>query len=313
MPMITAIAALIWLAAAPEAFGPVEKQISAGDYRGALAALETSAPAERGIAWHLLASRCYDGLRDPARAVQEAQEAVDLDPRSESARIQLAQIFLTWNTPEAAWQILSDALPRFPQSALVRLGLGLALNGLQRYREAIPILRDCLRLRPDLGLAFDGLGNAYINADDFEGLLRESVDYVRSNPGDFRGYYYQAEARYKLGQGAAETEVLVRRSLELNPRFAAAQVLLGRLLLDRGRAEEALTALLEAARLRPNYAPAHLYLAFAYRRLGRADEAHRESDEVSKINNEQGSPVPHLVYHQGNRTAAPKSPSPNQK
>jgi tetratricopeptide (TPR) repeat protein len=306
-PMVTALTAFVLLAAAPGAFGPVEKQIAAGDYRAALTALEMSAPDDRRAQWHLLASQCHDGLNDPASAVREAQEAIDLDPRNEPARIQLAQIFLTRNTPEAAYEILSEALPLFPQSALIRLGLGLALNGLQRYEEAIRVLRDSLRLKPDLGLAFDGLGNAYIDSTDFEGLLQEAEEYVRRNPADFRGHYYQATARRELGKSAEETEALVRRSLELNPRFAAAQVLLGRLLLDSDRTDEAARVLEQAVRLRPNYAPAHLYLATAYRRLGRTDLAREQSEEVSKINNQQNEPIPHLLYHRGNRSANPSS------
>ena len=99
----------------------------------------------------LLASKAEDGLNDAAKAVDEAQQAIDLDPHSEPARLQLAQIFLTRNTPEAAYEIFSEALPLFPDSALIRLGAGLALNQMRRYGDAIPILKDCLKLNPDLG------------------------------------------------------------------------------------------------------------------------------------------------------------------
>jgi predicted Zn-dependent protease len=297
-PMVTALTALLLLAAAD--FDAVQKQIGAGNYRGALAALETSPPTERKAQWHLLASQCHDGLKDPAGAVQEAQTAVDLDPRSEQARLQLAQIFLTWNTPEPAYEILRNALPVFPQSPLIRLGLGLALNGLERYNEAIPILKDCLRMRPDLGLAFDALGNAYLDSSNFGGLLQEAAEYTQRNPADFRGYYYQAAARQKLGQITPETEALVRRSLELNPQFAAAHVLLGRLLLATDRTESAVTALIEGVRLRPEYVTAHLYLGIAYARLGRDDEAGRESERVAALNKEQNEVRLHLIYHRGN-------------
>lgn len=308
--IVTTLTALL-LFADQGGFDPIEKLITAGNYRAALAALQMSTPGDRNAKWYLLASRCHDGLNDPASAVQAAQEAMDLDPRSEPARIQLAQVFLTRNTPEAAYEILSDALPQFPHSALIRLGLGLALNGLQRYEEAIKVLKDCLRLQPDLSLAFDALGNAYLNSANFEGLMREAVAYVRRNPEDFRGYYYQASSRQELGQNGEETEALVRRSLELNPRFAAAQLLLGRILLDSDRTEQAASTLEQAVRLREKYAPAHLYLAIAYRRLGRLDDARRESEEVSKINRDESDRPPHLIYHRGNRPADP--PNANQK
>jgi tetratricopeptide (TPR) repeat protein len=296
--MVTALTALLLLAA--NGFDAVEKQIAAGNFQAALAALETSPPADRKAQWHLLASQCHDGLKDPSGAVQEAQTAIDLDPRSEPARLQLAQIFLTWNTPEPAYEILHDALSVFPQSLLIRLGLGLALNGLERYNEAIPVLKDCLRMRADFGVAFDALGNAYLDSSNFDGLLREAAEYTQRNPADFRGYYYQAAARQKLGEIAPETEALVRRSLELNPQFAAAHVLLGRLLLATDRTEAAVTELAEGVRLRPKYVTAHLYLGIAYRRMGRDDEAGRESEQVEAINKEQNEVRPHLIYHRGN-------------
>jgi len=146
---VLALAAVLVADAAPES---IEGRLSAGDYSGALTAL-ASVPAQyRDTRWHLLASKAEDGLNDPAKAVAEAQQAVDLDPASEPARLQLAQIFLSRNPPEAAYEILSEAVPLFPDSALMRLGIGLALNQMRRYAEAIPVLENRLKLRPDLSL-----------------------------------------------------------------------------------------------------------------------------------------------------------------
>src|SRR5437879_2432858 len=107
----------------------VEKMLAAGQYRAALAHLEQA--KDHPPAWHVLASKAYDGLNDPAQAVQEAEAALALDPRSEPAHAQLAGIFLSHNTPSAALDIFSAALQLLPQSTLLRLGKGLALKELQ--------------------------------------------------------------------------------------------------------------------------------------------------------------------------------------
>jgi predicted Zn-dependent protease len=306
--MMKAVIAMLLVAAVSRGVSTIEKQIGAGDYRAALAALQATPVSERDARWHLLASKVWDGIQDPAKAVAEAQEAINLDPRNEASRLQLAQVFLTHNTPQPAAEILSDALPLFPNSTMIRLGLGIALNQLQRYDEAIRVLTDCLRLKPDFGPAFEALGSAYLDSLDFAKLLKEAGAYTRRNPGDYRGHYYEAAARDKLAMKGAETESLLRRSLALNPGFVAATALLGKVLLDSGRTAEAAGALEEAIRLGPNYKPAHLYLGIAYRKLGRMQDAKRESAELSRLNEEQNRVPPHLRYHRGSQSAAPKTP-----
>lgn len=306
--------ALLALAAAITIFAAlnsIASRIAAGDYRGALAALDAVSTDRRTAEWHLLESKAYDGLNDPTKAVQQAQAAIDMDPRSEPARLQLATIFLARNTPDAAYEILTEALPMFPDSVLIRLGLGLSLNGMRRYDDAIRDLDDCLRLRPDLGPAFDALGSAYLNKGDYEGLMRAAAAYERRNPDDFRGPYYEADAREELSMDAAGTETLVRRSLALNANFAAAHALAGRVLLDENRPGDAVPELREAIRLRPGYTAAHLYLSRALRKLGNAAEAQAEAREVARLNDEENRPAPHLLYHRGDRPA--DSLKPDQK
>ncbi|MGH9666322.1 MAG: tetratricopeptide repeat protein, partial [Bryobacteraceae bacterium] len=241
----------------------------------------------------------WDGIDDPAKAVAEAQAAINLDPRSEASRLQLAQVFLTRNTPQPAVEILSQALPLFPESTLIRLGLGIALNGVERYDEAVRVLTDCLRRKPDFGPAFEALGNAYLGLADYARLRTTAMAYVRRNPDDYRGYYYQAAASDKLAMDAAGTEALLRRSVSLNPRFAGSTALLGKELIDEGRTMEAANALDQAIRMRPNDKLAHLYLGIAYRKLGRQEDARRESAELSRLNDEENRAAPKLRYHRG--------------
>jgi tetratricopeptide (TPR) repeat protein len=314
--MRVAVLALSAVFAAYAAADAIETLIIGGNYSGALSALNSVPVQNRDARWHLLASKAEDGLNDPTKAVAEAQHAVDLDPRSEAARLQLAQIFLSRNTPEAAYEILNEAMPVFPNSALIRLGAGLALNQMRRYPEAIPVLKDALKLRPDLGPAFDALASAYLNSAAYETLLKESAEYSRTHPEDFRGFYYEASARVELALEPSVAESLLRRSILLNPNFAAAHALVGRVLLERGQTEVAVPELEEAIRLRPGYTPAHLYLAKAWRKLGKSDLARKESETVARLNEEESRPAPHLLYHRGNRRAQAEkaeASGPNQK
>jgi tetratricopeptide (TPR) repeat protein len=297
--MIFALAPVLMLAAAVNDLTAIERQVAAQQYGPALAALGQVAVASRGPAWYLLAARACDGLNDAPKAIEYAQAAIRLDARNEPAYLQLAQIFLSRNTPDAAFEILSDAKELFPQSVLIRLGLGLALKDLRRYEEAAVVLQECLAAKPDLSVAFDALGSAWLELGRYAALADFAAGYVARNPDDYRGYYYLAAAKEKLSEPVAEIQALLARCLDLNPRFAAAYALRGKFLLAGGDLTAAVAALEQAILLRPEYTPAHLSLASAYRQSGRAEDARREAAELARLNELESHPPPRLLYHRG--------------
>ena len=286
-------------AASAQDFFAVEKLLAAGQYRQALAALE-GIPSSTAR-WRLLASKAFDGLNEPARAVSEAEAGLELDPQNESLYLQLGQIFLARNTPQPAYEIFSDAQRFFPDSLLVRLGKGLALKDLQRYEEAEQELLECRRRKPDFGLAFDALATVYIQTKRYRDAARASEQFLRDNPADFRGYYYLAAGQDGLKADPAGAEKLLRRAIQLKPDFAASHALLGKILLEADRASEAVLPLEEAVRLRPDYSPAHYHLATAYRKLGRREDAAREFQIVSDLKDRERQPAPALLYHRGKK------------
>jgi len=274
----------------------VERAIATGEFDRARQLLE-SIPT-RGSKWLLLSSRIYDGLNDPARAVAEAENAIENDPRNLAAHLQLGQIFLAHNTPEPAAEIFSDAERIAPDSPLVHLGKGLALKDLQRFDQAEAELAACLIRDTRLGVAFDALASMYLQMSEPEKLVALSRQYLANNPSDYRGYYYLAAAKEHAKKDPRETETLLRRSIQLNPDFAASYALLGKLLTQENRLEEAIQQLEHAVQLRPDYPPGRLYLGNAYRKSGREVEASREFQIVRELNEKQNS-RPSLLYHRG--------------
>jgi Tfp pilus assembly protein PilF len=91
---------------------------------------------------------------------------------------------------------------------------------------------------------------------------------------------------------------LLRKAISLNPGLAASYALLGKLFLHGDRAAEAVPELEHAIQLRPDYRPAHLYLATAYRKLGKEAEAAREFQKVRDLNEKERA-KPSLRYHRG--------------
>jgi cytochrome c-type biogenesis protein CcmH/NrfG len=247
---------------------------------------------------HLLASQTYEILKDPAKAVAEAQAEIQSNPKSLAGYIQLGQIFLEYNTPQPAVEIYSKALELAPDSLLAHLGEGLAMKGMQRFDEAEKELSFCFRRDPGMAVAFDALAGLYLEAMDYMKLAAVAQQYLQTNPSDYRGYYYLAAAGEHEKDDRQTAEALLTKAIRLNPGFAASFALLGKLLLQDGRAQDAARELEHAIRLRPDYRPAHLYLANAYQKLGRERDAAREFQLVRELN-EKESTKPSLRYHRG--------------
>jgi Flp pilus assembly protein TadD len=87
-------------------------------------------------------------------------------------------------------------------------------------------------------------------------------------------------------RGGAEAEEGIRalaRAVELDPDLYEARVTLGRTLVARGRAAEAVEHLKRAAALAPGNPEPHYQLSLAYRRLGRSEEAAASAAAVKRI------------------------------
>jgi tetratricopeptide (TPR) repeat protein len=281
-----------WLALLAFAdWSAVEKMLVTGQYRAALAQLEQA--KERPASWHVLASKAYDGLNDPAQAVKEAEAALALEPGSEPAHVQLGGIFLSHNTPAAALDIFTEAQELFPRSLVLRLGKGLALKELQRYDEAERDLAGCW---PN-AVAFDALATVYLHRLKFGEAKDLAARFIAANPDDCRGYYFLAAAKDGLQENGARE--LAGESLRRKPDFAASHALLGKLLLREGELEAAVRSFEQAIRYRPDLTQAHLQLAQAYKKLGRDADAAREFAVVRELKDKEAQPVPALRYHRG--------------
>ena len=269
----------------------VERLVARGDYRPAQSAL-ASLP-KNSARWYVLSSKIADGLNNPGTAVSAAEAALQLEPRNESAHVQLGSIFLSRNTPDAALEVFTEAQVLLPQSLLIRLGRGLALKELQRWDDAEAELTRCL---PNL-LAFDALATTLMQRGRLADAALLAQKFIKAAPQDYRGWYFAAAAKEAFDEPGFEVDV--RRSIALGPQFAASRALLGKWLLKHDQVTEAAVELEQAIRWRPDLVQAHLQLAQAYRRLGRTSDAAREFNIVSDLKEKEKAPRQRLLFHRG--------------
>jgi tetratricopeptide (TPR) repeat protein len=173
--------------------------------------------------------------------------------------------------------------------------LGRALYGANDHAGAAQAFRAALALRPDDPRSRFFLATALERAGDLDAALGAYRELAARHPRAAEGHLGLGVLLVKRGGAGLEEGIeALKRAVALDPKGYEAQVTLGRALVTRGRAAEAVEHLKRAAELAPNNPEPHYQLSLAYRRLGRRDEAARESAIVKRI-------------HEARRVAAPNS------
>ncbi len=160
----------------------------------------------------------------------------------------------------------------------------LLLRDLERHKveKAIAYRKERIASDPRDHRSLAALGATYLHI----GRTSEAIPYLEQSlrlaPGDAvvrnnLAFALRAEGRPE------EAIAQYRQALEIDPQLGAAHYELGKLLLSRGAARDALSHLDRAVQLEPASAEAHAALAEALARAGRKDEAAREREEASRL------------------------------
>ncbi|RSL17362.1 tetratricopeptide repeat protein [Edaphobacter aggregans] len=143
------------------------------------------------------------------------------------------------------------------------------------YEHALPCFRTITAENPEMPGVHYELGATLIHLDKPADAIPELRDELKINPRDIDAQY---DLAYALSETSHKEEALplLRSVLALNPNYSEAQYQLGKVLLEDGKTEEAIGHLETAARINPHDAFVHYQLQVAYRRAGRTEDANRE-------------------------------------
>jgi tetratricopeptide (TPR) repeat protein len=262
---------------------------------------------------------------DSAGAIAHYSKAMELDPKSERARLGLARALNNQRRFGEAARLLEGTPPS--ADAEMQLGLALASQGrldqsLEHYRkalaldpnsaeahaylgsalaskgqldEAIDHLRTALRTRPDVAQVHQWLGVALKQRGRTEEAGQHFREALRIAPG-------LAEPHLHLGllfkqQGRLdEAGQEYRRALALDPRLAAAHNSLGSLLGSQGRLPDAIRQFREAIRIDPGFGDAHNNLGLALRMTGDRDEALRHFEAALRLRADWPVPMNEIAW-----------------
>jgi len=178
---------------------------------------------------------------------------------------------------EPAAQVFHAGLERFPKSARIHIGLGIAQYSQGQYENAIKSFCEAVDLTPSDPRPYQFLGEMYGVAPELAPeITRRLARFVATRPRNAMGHLFYALSLWKGQPGAAappdlkQVEALLRRAVALDPRLAKGYLELGILLSDQQRFAEAVAPLRRATQLDPSQPQAHYRLAQAYQRTGQA-------------------------------------------
>lgn len=225
---------------------------------------EALAELERLEALHPDASQVHFNL---TRAYQRAGRADEA--RSAAARFQE----LDTKEQEASDREARVAVTYKKAAELLQQG---------NMREAEPVFRSVLEIDPDHAQTQSMLAKIAFSKGD-PVMARRLIVAAIEDDGEVGEYYY-LHALFALRAGRpAEAIPALERSLELDPGFPDAWSMLGTLLLDSGRAHDAIECFLKASALEPSNETVYLNLASAHAALGNRAEERAAMDRYREL------------------------------
>ncbi|HZT35741.1 MAG TPA: tetratricopeptide repeat protein [Nitrososphaera sp.] len=207
-------------------------------------------------------------------AAKEYEIAARLDP-SEKNLFDLGSELLKYHGYRQALQIFSYAVDKWPESAKLRVGLGVAQYSLGKYREAVETLCRAVDLDPKDTRALGFLGKMYNVAPELSQEVTKRLErFARLYPNNpAANYYYALSLR---GHSDKQAKALLLKSVTEDPAFAEAHYQLGLLDESDGLSATAIHEYEAAVRIRPDLAQARYHLARLYEKNGQPELARKE-------------------------------------
>ena len=207
---------------------------------------------------------------DPAAARSEAEAILNQRPGDPRALLILASASRRQGDAATALTMLEPLAQAFPHAAHTRYELGQALAALSRTAEALDVLRDAVRLKPDLAEAWRALGELLFAEGDNQGAEAAFAAHDRAMVHD---PVLAPTANALYGGRLEEAEQRLRTIIAARPNDVATLRLFAETLGRLGRYAASETVLTHALALDPTHEGARFAYAYALFRQQKSQEA----------------------------------------
>ena len=259
---------------------------------------------------HSLLGEVEERSKNYLASATQYEQAARMEPNEENI-LDWGSEFLLHQTFEPAVEIFKNALTRFPQSARLLDGLGIALYGLDRFDEAARTFFRAYELNPSDPMPLTFVGQAYENLSPPVASEARSrfQNFLEANPRNAAVRYHYAMCLWKINEKEPQPQLpgqiqsLLKRAIELDPDYADAHVQLGTLYFREQKYPEAIGEYEKALKANPNEAGIHYHLAQSLRRVGDKARADKELVTFERLrvqqqdqSNQQRSEIKLFVY-----------------
>lgn len=274
----------------------------AGDLREAQAEAQAALKlAPTSPTAHVLAANVAVAQGDLSEGMREAELALSLDPRQASAWQLIGMISLTQNNLKRAEKAFAQALELQPKLVTAQTGQGMVMARQGRLGRALKAQEGAVSLDPDQAAAHNNLGSVYLQKGRLAEAKAEFGRALELQP-DWGLVHANLALAHLEGNEFAQAVHEGELAVKLGDRSARTYTTLGRVYLEQNRVNKAWAALRQALENDSDYALARLHLAEVYFRLGRSQDAQRES--LKAITLQPSAIVDNRAYARTEVTAA---------
>jgi Tfp pilus assembly protein PilF len=280
-----------------------------GQIAEARATLEKALAQRETAELHHTLAALYEKEHDPLAAVREYQRAAELSP-SEPNLFDWGAELLNHRTLQPAIEVFTRGQQRYPQSARMLVGLGVAWYASGSSEQGAQYVSQAADLDSANSVPFVILGKmAVAEARTSRNVLDHLAKFANQNGDNPLANYYYAVALWKQekalrsSDSVKQVEALLEKARQADPKLAGASMQLGIVREEQGNLTGASEAYEAAISADPNFREAHYRLAQLYRRTSKKAQAEEElatynriSREVLDQNEREAHEIPQFVY-----------------
>lgn len=221
-------------------------------------------------------------------AANQFQIAAHMDP-SEGNLFDWGSELLLHRTLDPAVQVFQEGTQRYPQSARMAIGLGMAYLSRGNYDDAVTWLLRAADLDPNDPRCYPFLSRAYDSSpSQTEPVIQRFRRFADLQPRNARALYFYAMSlwkgrRMKENLDVNQVESLLQKAIALDSSLPEPHLQLGNLYSDQGRYADAIPQYRQALERDSELADAHYRLGQAYVRTGQKEQAQEQLQLYQKL------------------------------
>lgn len=226
-------------------------------------------------------------------AVKVGQKAVEANPNSALARINLALGLSKTGALDEAAAMAQKALELAPDSAVAHATIGEAQLAQGNLAEARTAFDKALEIDPDNAEAHAGLADIHFRAGEWDAAIASATKALELNDQLTRAYTLRGMAKNSKGDTSGATSDL-SMAITVNPNDADAQFAYGQLLQKQGNITMAAGYYRKAVQLNPEMVEAHLRLGEVL--VGQGNYSEAMSHVAKAVERMPDSAQAHYLY-----------------